>query len=167
MLNYKKHVYCQHGAGDLPYSSSAAAAAAAATARVACTRGNDSASTLSRFVAPREISCRSLTPARHPPAASATHPRRDGTPFWNQLFITPLLDSSGGVQSFVGVLQEVVAPPQFLPRVQQGARATKTAASPAQLPTMTALSSANPAHKVHADDEDNGVPTMDFLGPPL
>ena len=35
--------------------------------------------------------------------------RKDGTPFWNHLSITPVLDEAGNVVNFIGILQDVTA----------------------------------------------------------
>ena len=82
--------------------------------------------------------------------------RRDGTPFWNRLSITPVADASGSVTHFIGVQSDVTAEKEARDALQeanlrleaaslalredlQAAAALQRALLPAQLPTFAEL----------------------------
>ncbi|MFZ4479074.1 MAG: ATP-binding protein [Rhodoferax sp.] len=48
--------------------------------------------------------------------------RKDGTPFWNELSITPVFDPAGGLQQFVGVQRDITARRQATAKLQASER---------------------------------------------
>ena len=48
--------------------------------------------------------------------------QKDGTPFWNSLFVASLMDTSGKVVNHIGVITEVAGPPPGDPEFDKAAK---------------------------------------------
>jgi sigma-B regulation protein RsbU (phosphoserine phosphatase) len=94
---------------------------------------------------------------RHAVTVQLLNYRKDGTPFWNRLSITPVADSSGAVTHFIGVQSDVTAEKEARDALQEANRRLEAAGEalrqdlqaaadlqrallPAELPSFAGLS---------------------------